>query len=278
MAPTKEQRIEEAANAVIAAFKEPETLPNKLADIVLNVGRWSSKWSWSNQIIVAFMGYSDAMTMSGWKKHAGRRVIDGQERKGFNILRPVKKWITTEDEDTGEKVSMQITVGFAPHYVFGLEQTEVVNEKKWNAFAGDAQEHISTLPWINVALDWGITVDGGTVPGAKGHFDHRGMIGLGVKNLSVWAHELAHASEKSRDRLTIAPGQQPDNEIVAELSAAILLTVAGMEHEADLGGAWDYIKHYGGDNPMQEIEKLLGRTKATVEHILSEADRLEEAA
>lgn len=278
MAPTKEQRIEEAANAVIAAFKDPDTLPDKLADIVLNVGRWSSKWSWGNQLIVLFMGYSDAMTMGGWKKHAGRRVIDGQERKGFNILRPVKKWITTEDEDTGEKVRIQITTTFAPHYVFGLEQTEVVDEKKWNNFAGDAQEHISTLPWINVALDWDLKVEGGTVPGAKGHFDHRGMIGLGVKNLSVWAHELVHASEKRREVLTIAPGQQPDNEIVAELGSAILLKVAGMDHDADLGGAWEYIKHYGGNNPIKEIEKLLGRTKAAVEEILSEADRLEEAA
>jgi hypothetical protein len=65
---------------------------------------------------------------------------------------------------------------------------------------------------------------------------------------------------------------------VAELGSAILLLVAGMDHDADLGGAWEYIKHYGGDNPIREIEKVLGRTKAAVEHILSEADRLEEAA
>lgn len=270
---TRQKRLDEAAKGILQAFQNPETLPEKLADIVLACGRWSSRWSWGNQLIVAFIGYSDAMTLGGWRKHAGRRVRRGE--KSFDILRPVKKWITTEDENTGEKVSMQITVGFAPHAVFGLEQTDVSDADKWKSFHGDAEEHISSLPWINVAKAWDITVDGGTVYGAKGHFDHRGMIGLGVKNLSVWAHEMVHGSEKRRGTLTIAPGQQPDNEIVAELGGAILLKVAGMDHDADLGGAWEYIKHYGNGDPMKMIEKLLSRTKAAVDEILSEADRLE---
>ena len=267
----QQERLDGAANAIMEAFKNPDTLPDVLADMILNVGRWSARWSWGNQLIVAWCGYSDAMTFNGWKKHAGRKVKKGE--KSFYILRPVKRYITQEDDD-GERHSIQITCGFAPHGVFGLEQTEVIDEGKWEKFHGNSEEHISTLPWLNVAHEWEIKVKGGSPPGTRGVFTHSGMIGLGVTNLSTWAHELVHASEKRREALTIGFGQQPDNEIVAELGGAILLKVIGMDHDADLGGAWEYIKHYGGADPIKEIEKLLGRTKAAVDQILSEADRL----
>ncbi|HRT22447.1 MAG TPA: hypothetical protein P5318_20230, partial [Candidatus Hydrogenedentes bacterium] len=72
-------------------------------------------------------------------------------------------------------------------------------------------------------------------------------------------------------------GQHLDQEIVAELGGAVLLTVLGHETEADLGGVWVYIKGYCEREhkaPIAVCQRLLERICNAVALILDTAETL----
>ena len=274
------QAAQDAANRVIEAFEDPTTLPAKLAPVVLAAGgRHADRYSWRNQLIVALMGYSDAAGYKQWRSY-GRQVRKGE--KAMAILRPIKRSfnVTDTDPNTGQETERRITyvIGFTDVKVFGQETTDVVDEEKWKAFQGkgaEAQEKIEASPLYNVATTWGLKVK------ADGHLVKRGALGcyspsekeltLAVENAAVWAHELVHFADDALGNMTTRYGQQPDNEVVAQLGAAVLLTAMEMDHEADLGGSWEYVKHYSEDDDTKAIKActtLLHRTLDAVAAIL----------
>ena len=92
---------------------------------------------------------------------------------------------------------------------------------------------------------------------------------------------MVHAADDKAGTITRAPGQQPDNEIVAELGGAVLLEVLGHETEADRGGCWDYVQRYATDagiEPVAACQRVLKRTCDVVALILDTADGLRETA
>ena len=76
-----------------------------------------------------------------------------------------------------------------------------------------------------MAKQWGLSVDAfnGQTASYLGYYRHGQAIALGVENWATWSHELVHAADYRAGTITKAPGQQPDNEIVAELGGAVLL-------------------------------------------------------
>jgi hypothetical protein len=77
--------------------------------------------------------------------------------------------------------------------------------------------------------------------------------------------------------MTAAPGQQPDNEIVAQLGAAVLLECLGHVVASDRGKTFRYVEHYARqrDRDLWTLcSELLDRTCACVAHLLEEAARL----
>jgi antirestriction protein ArdC len=275
MAAKHNDKAKVAAEKIVETFRNPENLPKALAHMALNVGSHSAGYSWSNQMLVWIEGYTDAAGYKQWVEY-GRRVRKGE--RAFYILAPIVVKYTEKsiNAETGEEVEEKRTYikGWRGVPVFGLEQTEVEDEEKWKKRQGEAAEHVENLPWLEVARKWGLTVKGAHLPGAAGFFSHRdNVIGLGVKNLSTWAHELVHAAEEQLGNLTHGLGQDPSNEIVAELGGAVLLTIAGMEHEADLGGCWDYVKSYGEGDPIKKAMGLLKRLSEAVGFILEEIEK-----
>lgn len=98
---------------------------------------------------------------------------------------------------------------------------------------------------------------------------------LGVENLSTWAHELVHAADH---RLTNLKGAKWHKEIVAELGGAVLLECLGMEHDADLGGAFRYIQRHAEDAKMDTVRacvEVLDRVCNCVSLILDTAEDLQ---
>jgi hypothetical protein len=88
---------------------------------------------------------------------------------------------------------------------------------------------------------------------------------------------LVHAADYRAGTITKTPGQQPDNEVVAELGGAILLEILGHEVEADRGGAWAYIKAYAEQakiEPLTACVRTLNRTCDCVALILDTAEEL----
>ena len=267
-------KAEAAASQILDAFRSGN-LPQALAPIFIN--RRDNvpcrSWSWSNQLLTALAGYSDARSYRDWQK-VGRQVKKGE--KSFHILEPCPRTFTKRDADTGEERKVTIIKGFKAGPRFGVEQTE------GDPLPGPDPKianWLENLPLREVAESWGLSIDAynGQSASYLGYYRHGQAIALGVENLATWAHELVHAADHQAGTLSMAHGQQPDNEIVAELGGAVLLEVLGHHVDSDRGGAWNYIKSYAAKaklDPVAACQRLLNRVCASVALILDTADEL----
>jgi hypothetical protein len=271
------QAAEEAAAKVLDAFRSPETLPKALATIALpTCETHASGYSLRNQLIVWLFGYSDAAGFKQWRKY-GRQVRKGE--KAFPVLAPVTASFMKWDEEQQKDVRVTYVKGWKHVKVFGVEQTDIIDEEKWQRYNDAAQsneEFLSTLPWTEVARAWDLatTADGNLAQyGVHGCYRHGVSVEVAVENLSTWAHEIIHAADDRCGTLTQAWGQQPDNEIVAEVGGAVLCIVAGHEDAADLGGCYEYCNKYLGDakDPVQAAGKLIDRICAAVNLVMVQA-------
>jgi antirestriction factor ArdC-like protein len=263
-----------AAGRILDAFRS-DNLPQALAPIFIN--RRDNvpcrSWSWSNQLLTALSGHSDARSYRDWQK-VGRQVKKGE--KSFHILEPCPRTFTKRDPDTGEERKVTIIKGFKAGPRFGVEQTE-----------GDPlpspdpkiTSWLENLPLVDVAKKWGLTIDAFNGKNASylGYYRHGQSIALGVENLATWSHELIHAADDRAGTITKLPGQQIDNEVVAELGGAVLLELLGHETESDRGGCWEYIQRYASKRNRDTLavcQSLLKRTCECVALVLGAAEEL----
>jgi hypothetical protein len=269
-------KAQNVAAKILEAF-ESGSVPKALATVfVKRGGRHCDTYSWSNRLIVALAGWTDTMGYgakdgsSGWKS-VGRQVRKGE--KCTVILAPCKKKV---ERDGDERL---ITYGFRGLAVYGIEQTIVVDAKKWakhNKGNEDAERFVESLPLAEVAKAWGYKL--GTYRGqgsaALGWHDRDGQIALGVENLSVWAHELCHAADYKNGKL-VEHGQHWRSETVAELGGTILMMILGYDREADIGHAMKYIRQYATTAKIELIKActdVLNRTCEAVALILETAE------
>jgi antirestriction protein ArdC len=233
-------KAESAAARIVGLFRAGN-VPKALAPIFIKRrdGVPCRRWSWSNQLITALHGYSDARGFRQWEQ-VGRHVKKGE--RAFYILAPCTRKIQERDGATGDESDRVALYGFRGVAVFGYDQTDGA------ALPVDTenQQFIDGLPLVSVASTWGLSVETYDGAGARnlGYYRHGQGIALGVENLATWAHELVHAADDRRGTITKRSGQQLDNEVVAELGGAVLLQCLGHDHESDTGGAWKYIERY----------------------------------
>ncbi len=266
------EKAAEAANDVLRAFENPNSLPAPLATIFIyrNDAAPCRAWSWRNQLIAALHGHADARGYRQWLE-VGRTVKHGE--KAFYILSPCVKTITDDDTQKEKK----LVYGFRGTPVFGLNQTEgdplPVTDPELVAW-------LKALPLREVADEWGLKVElfNGKEASEEGTFrwSPRGDavgIALGVMNLSTWTHELVHAADFRNGKLTEL-GQHWRSETVAQLGSAVLLKILGFDHEADLGKTWEYIKFYAEKEGIEVVKAcnlVLERTCEAVAVILDTA-------
>jgi hypothetical protein len=272
-------RVTQATNEILEAFRTGR-LAEPLAQTFLHHGLHCEKWSFTNQMLVHLFGFGDAATYKQWQA-LGRQVKRGST--AFYLMRPNLKLARVLDEETGEERTVQAGLrGFGWFAVHGLEDTVPIpgfQGQPYDAAVATGRAFVATLPLLDVAKAWGLTV--ATYHGSEGRglgYARPGQqIGLGVANLSTWAHELVHQAEHRLGALT-KRGQDREQEIVAELGGAVLLTVLGQRAEADWGGAYHYIKSYAkakdGEGLLREVMHVTGRMAAAVKHILDEAEAL----
>jgi hypothetical protein len=260
----------EAANVIMQAFENPNSLPAPLAQVFIH--RKDSapcrRWSWRNQLIAALNGYSDARGFRQWQD-VGRCVK--RDEKAFYILSPCVKKVV--DEDSGEE--KKVICGFRGTAVFGYEQTE---GQPLAPSDPQLEDWLTRLPLREVADDWGLSVEAynGQAGVRLGTFTSGGGIALGVKNLSTWTHELVHAADHRNGKLNEL-GQHWRSETVAELGGAVLLKVLGHDDDADLGGCWKYIQSYAsqeGRDVLKTCNLVLERTCEAVALILDTAETI----
>lgn len=240
----------DTARRIVEQFQNPAALPKKLAALFIDniAARHSAGYSWGNQFLVMLHGYTDAAGFNQWRD-MGRTVKKGET--AFRILKPYIVKAETKNARTGETETRAIPKGFGTVAVFGLEQTEVIDPELWERHRPDsaaAREFIDALPLIDVARSWGIEVSAynGRNDGAHGWFSPTTKaIGIGVRNLSTFAHEMVHAADTRLGNLKPKPrrarNETAEAEVVAELGAAVVMSALGFERDADAGGAFDYL-------------------------------------
>ena len=259
---------EEAAAGIVKAFENPTTLPAPLASLFIKTGKDipCRKWSWRNRLLVALAGHADARGFRQWRE-VGRWVKKGE--RSFTILAPVLK--TVKDEETGKE--KEVLLGFRGIPVFGIGQTDGQSLPPADP---DAVRWVESLPLVEVARRWGLRVEvfEGEEQGRHGFYRRGRGIGLGVKNLSTWCHELVHAADDKAGTLK-ERGQNVRSETVAQLGSAVLLRLLGYEEEADLGGSFRYIFGYALAARMDVVGaccQVLERTCQAVRLILDTAE------
>jgi len=149
-----------------------------------------------------------------------------------------------------------VLYGFRSVPVFAIEDTEgePLPEKD-----DGYDTWVTELPLAEVAQEWNISVGAysGSDNAPLGYFQS-GLSGqavmLGVENLSTWAHEMIHAADH---KLAEGVQDRAHKEIVAELGGAILLECLGMNHDADLGGAYAYIQRYAEESGKDVVRACI---------------------
>jgi len=267
------RKAESAATRILEAF-QTGNLPQSLAPIFIrrrdNVP--CRAWSWSNQLLTALAGHSDARGYRQWQE-VGRYVKKGE--KSFPILVPIVRKRTEKSVETGEEEERTWIAGFTSAAVFGLNQTE---GEPLPPPDPEVTAWLENLPLLDVAREWGLSVDAynGRPGAALGKYRRGNGIALGVENLSTWAHEMCHAADDRLGNLQ-ERGQHWRSETVAELGGAILLEVLGYDHDADRGGCFQYVQAYATDagiEPVTACQRVLKRTCDTVALILDTAETL----
>ncbi|HEX3528084.1 MAG TPA: hypothetical protein VH988_13555 [Thermoanaerobaculia bacterium] len=267
---------QKVAAEILEAFRSG-AVPKALAITFLtrHLDSPSTRWSRRNRLIAALRGHSDARGFRQWGE-VGRHVRAGE--RAFYILGPcvIRKKNQTEnapDLTIDEEEDLEVS-GFQAIAVFGYDQTEgePLPEREETA------PFLEALPLLEVARHWGLRVISVSPDRHLGYYLPGVEIGLAVKNLATWTHELVHGADDRLGTLTRGRGQKLDNEVVAELGGAVLLECLGHMVESDRGGAYRYITVYcerHSRDLLSVCTELLDRTCAAVELILKTATELE---
>lgn len=262
----QQQKVKSTLNTVVNLFKAgdvPKAISIAVFPPYANIP--STSWSLANRLIMISNDTNDSRGFRQWQK-IGRKVKKGA--KCFYIISPkmVKKTVDRVNKATGETetIEKKIIVGYVPVPVFAVESTE-----------GEELEYepleLPELPLFDKAKEWGISVCGVSFMGLYyGSYEQRGnreMIRLATPSEKTWFHELSHAAH-SRVVKNLKRGQDPYQEIVAELSAQVLAQLVGTQIESTLGNSYEYIKHYTS-KINQTVERGCLSVIADVEKVLN---------
>lgn len=221
----------------------------------------------------------DATRVAGYRawQSMKRQVRKGE--RGIQILAPVTRKLTVENED-GEEETIRRLAGFRVEHVWDIAQTDgepLADDVMPELLEGEAPDGLWDALAAQVAgagfrLDFG---DTGRANGLTDFLRHAVTISprldpaAAVKTL---AHELAHVLIGPR------PGQRQQAEVEAESVAYIVVTAAGLDTSRY---SVPYVGHWGDGNP-EAVKEAADRVLVTARRILrdieSEAHIVREAA
>lgn len=216
-----------------------------------------NKWSMLNRLLVMFSGTSDARGFRQWQQ-AGRNVKKGA--KAIHILVP---WIKKTESDNEN--DQQVLAGFMLKPVFRAEDTE-------GAELDYQQLTLPDFPLLYRAKEWGIKVI--PISGNKDHYGYYSQmnkeIGLATEEECIFFHELVHFSD-GKNIVFLKGGQDPLQEIVAELGSLALCNLVGKDGNKYLGNSYRYIETYANKlkiSPYTACIKVISRVEKALNLIL----------
>jgi len=250
-------KVSEVLSAVLERFKDSD-IPEAVAYSLYPIPDIpSARWSLMNRTLMFLGGTRDARGYRQWQQ-ANRFVKKGS--KALYILVP---FVRKVDGSGDEK---EMLYGFGRKPVFAVEDTDGENL--------DYQEiELPDLPLLDRAREWGISVK--AIPGKyryQGFYSQdRKEIALATPEERVFFHELSHAGHQ-RIKGKLTGGQDPMQEIVAELCAAVLCKLVGRQPNDTLGNSFRYIEEYAEKikiSPHSACLKVMSESEKVLKLILS---------
>ena len=251
-------KVKDVLNGILEMFKSGD-VPQAIAFATYPAADIpSARWSFTNRLIMYFSGTIDARGFRQWNE-ANRYVKKGS--KAFHILVPCFKKI--KDEDTGKEGEVLRFFKSAP--VFRLEDTD-----------GEPLDYqlleLPELPLLERAEEWGVSVK--AIPRNYCYYGSysksKKEISLATAEESVFFHELAHAGHE-KVKGDLQGGQDPLQEIVAELSAQALCRLVGKQANDSIGNSYKYIEKYAEElklSPYSACMKVMSETEKVLKLIL----------
>lgn len=252
-------KVKCALNGILKQFRTGD-LPEAVAFLMFEAPNIPSRsWSLINRTIMFLADTYDGRGYRQWQQ-VGRYVKKGS--KAFYILVPFIKKV--EDEQGKES---QRLFGFGCKPVFRLEDTD-----------GEPMEYdqvqIPELPLMERAEEWGISVK--CIPGNYSYYGFyspaKSQIALATPEEKVFFHELSHVAHEKVKRQQLKSGQDPLQEIVAELSAAALCKMVGKQSNDTSGNSYKYIGRYASKlkmSPYMACVKVMSETEKVLRLILT---------
>ncbi|MCF8568164.1 hypothetical protein LLE49_25905 [Alicyclobacillus tolerans] len=262
-------QVMEATQKLLGMWESGD-LPKAVVHTMLarqNGERPCDAWSLANQILMLINGTEDARGFRQWEK-VGRNVKKGS--KAFYILGPIVRNVQERDEETGEIREKTALLGFKGIPVFRIEDTE---GEPMDTTRPDYTPPVLP-PLMNVASAWEIDVKyaAGNSRFYGCYYPQSDNILLCTHDEITFFHELSHAAH-NRVR-PLKGGQDKNQEIVAETSAAILCLMYG--YEGFVSKARSYVAHYANMEPKEctkAVMRVISDIEKVLDLILSEADR-----
>jgi len=248
------EKVRIALQSILGRFESGD-IPEAIAYSTFSIPKIpAAKWSLLNRTLMFFAGTRDARGFRQWME-VGRHVKKGS--KAFTILAP--RFVKKQSED--EEDEKRILAGFLAVAVFRVEDTE-----------GQPLDYermeLPEFPLIEVAQEWGVSVK--AISGNYRYFGYfspgENQISLATKEETVFFHELAHAAHE-RVLGQLKKGQDWKQEIVAELSAAVLCHVLGNTSRF-LGNHYRYIESYAKEASLTPVQGCL-KVMKDVESVLA---------
>ena len=256
------EKVKQVLNRLLEQFKTgdvPQAVAYSLFPATRDIP--SEKWSFLNRSLMFISGTGDARGFRQWQE-VSRHVKKGAKAIYILVPRHYKK----QGEDGEEEL---VLGGFKAAPVFRVEDT-----------TGDPLDYelleLPDLPLIEKAKEWGLGVKA-----IGGHYKYRGYYSASRKEINlatdaecVFFHELAHAAHE-KVKGSLKPGQDPVQEIAAELSAQALCWMVGKQGNNTMGNSYQYIEHYAKKmalSPYKACLKVLSETEEILTLIIKGDD------
>ena len=246
------QKANQVLENIAREFGSSDTIPEYMAAAYIQAPEIPcSKWSWGNRLAISFAGTSDARGFRQWNK-IGRHVKKGS--KAIHILAP----ITVKKDDDDIRV-----VGFRVVPVFAARDTEGKPIPVYQPTVIPPLAGLANIKYEN------------SETGESGSYDIKARsITLCSEDPAVYFHELVHKYDAKT--YNMKNGQDPEQEIVAELGACILARLYNVERRAENHMA--YIAAYAKAKAPAEVGaacmRMAERTMQAISLILHDAAKL----
>ncbi len=252
------ERIKSVLNSIVERFQSGD-IPEAIAYAMFPFPDVpSAKWSLLNRTMMFLSGSMDARGIRQWNR-VNRFVKRGT--KAIYILVPYLKQV---EDDLGENQHKLLGFGLSP--VFRVEDTD-----------GEPLEYeniqLPEVPLLQRAEELGVSVK--AIPGNYRYFGYfsqdRKEIAIATSQECVFFHELAHCAHAIING-SLKRGQDPLQEIVAELSAQALAVMVGKSAEDTTGNSFRYVQMYAeqlGISAQAACLKVMGETEKVLDLILN---------